>query len=36
MECHSVNRLLFAEYPLHLLVADIKVGVVVSDSLTGY
>jgi hypothetical protein len=29
MECHSVNRLLFAKYPLHLLVADIEVGVVV-------
>jgi hypothetical protein len=29
MEYHSVNRLLFAKYPLHLLVADIEVGVVV-------
>lgn len=33
MECHSVDQLLFAKYPLHLLVADIEVGVVVWERL---
>jgi hypothetical protein len=34
MEWSVMKRLLSAEYPLHLLVADVEVGVVVSDGLS--
>jgi hypothetical protein len=33
MEWRVMKRLLSAVYPLHLLVADVQVGVVVSDGL---
>jgi hypothetical protein len=34
MEYRVMKRLLSAEYPLHLLVADVEIGVVVSDGLS--